>query len=299
MENEADAREGAMAALPLFESGEVQGMLIVARERGNCSAYNAGWQTALLHFPAFGTCSSSTTTNSPTRNGWSACAQPARRSAPTLSAGRKCRCLKIIACQMGRTSGVRAALPADRTGRGALFVGKPPAWPQRARRDGAAFPRPRFNFMGGGDSDFLSRSRAGFRLAWCAEAKTLEMVPARRVEADWIRARILRNGVISTLVEKKKRAAEAARPAAVFAKEPGAAGGFSVPRGRSGWPDRVGFNRALSQSMSRSAACLRNSDMPMSNIASLRRTEPARRSSPPSRRGVSPPPWRRRCSPSS
>ena len=53
MENEADAREGAMAALPLFESSAVQGMLIVAHERGNCSAYNAGWQTALLHFPSF------------------------------------------------------------------------------------------------------------------------------------------------------------------------------------------------------------------------------------------------------
>jgi hypothetical protein len=65
----------------------------------------------------------------------------------------------------------------------------------------------RFNFMGGGDSDFLSRAaRRGFRLAWCAEAKVREAVPARRIEQDWIRARSLRNGVISTLVEKKKRA---------------------------------------------------------------------------------------------
>jgi len=31
-------------------------------------------------------------------------------------------------------------------------------------------------------------------------------VPARRTEADWIRARSLRNGVISTLVERRKRA---------------------------------------------------------------------------------------------
>jgi hypothetical protein len=59
--------------------------------------------------------------------------------------------------------------------------------------------------MGGGDSDFLSRAaRRGFRLAWCAEGVVRETVPARRVEADWIRARSLRNGVISTLVEKKR-----------------------------------------------------------------------------------------------
>src|SRR5437868_2212514 len=37
MENEAEAREGAIAALPLFERGEMQGLVIVAHERGNCS----------------------------------------------------------------------------------------------------------------------------------------------------------------------------------------------------------------------------------------------------------------------
>ena len=77
----------------------------------------------------------------------------------------------------------------------------------------------RFNFMGGGDSDFLSRAAAkGFKLAWCAEAVIRETVPARRLEADWIRSRSLRNGVISTLVEKKKRAASPVGNLRVFAK---------------------------------------------------------------------------------
>jgi len=77
----------------------------------------------------------------------------------------------------------------------------------------------RFNFMGGGDSDFLSRSaQKGFVLGWCAEAKVFETVPARRVEADWIRARSLRNGVISTLVEKKKRAGTPMAGVKVFLK---------------------------------------------------------------------------------
>src|SRR5918994_384232 len=53
MENEAEAREGANAALPLFEKGTLEGMVIIAHERGNCSAYNAGWQTAVMHFPSF------------------------------------------------------------------------------------------------------------------------------------------------------------------------------------------------------------------------------------------------------
>ena len=84
---------------------------------------------------------------------------------------------------------------------------------------GAPFLDLRFNFMGGGDSDFLSRAAAkGFKLAWCAEALVRETVPARRLEADWIRSRSLRNGVISTLVEKKKRAASPVGNLRVFAK---------------------------------------------------------------------------------
>ena len=53
MENEAEARAGAKAALSLFERGEMSGLVIIAQERGNCSAYNAGWQTAILQFPNF------------------------------------------------------------------------------------------------------------------------------------------------------------------------------------------------------------------------------------------------------
>ncbi len=53
MENEAEKREGAKAAKPLFESGEYQGLLIIAHDLGNCNAYNAGWLTALQTFPNF------------------------------------------------------------------------------------------------------------------------------------------------------------------------------------------------------------------------------------------------------
>jgi len=51
MENEAEDQAGAIAAAPLFENGTVAGILIVAHERGNCNAYNAGWTTALSEFP--------------------------------------------------------------------------------------------------------------------------------------------------------------------------------------------------------------------------------------------------------
>ena len=53
IENEAEKREGAAAAAPLFESGAIAGMIIIAHERGNCCAYNAGFETALANFPRF------------------------------------------------------------------------------------------------------------------------------------------------------------------------------------------------------------------------------------------------------
>ena len=78
----------------------------------------------------------------------------------------------------------------------------------------------------------------GFKLAWCAEAQVRETVPARRLEADWIRSRSLRNGVISTLVEKKKRAGLAGRQSARLRQEPGAACRLAVAR-----PGEAGANR--------------------------------------------------------
>ncbi len=45
-----------------------------------------------------------------------------------------------------------------------------------------------------------------------------ETVPARRLERDWIRARGLRNGVLSTLIEQRKRKDEPFGQARVFLK---------------------------------------------------------------------------------
>ncbi|MEO5758718.1 MAG: glycosyltransferase [Mesorhizobium sp.] len=220
MENEAEARAGAEAALPLFERGEMPGLVIIAHERGNCSAYNAGWQTAIQQFPNF-------------------------------------RYLLVIDDDeiadpqwLEHMCGAAEALGADIVGGPQLPVFADPAHAKWAEHPvfappyretgrvpalyssgnlligrnvlvamGPPFLDLKFNFMGGGDSDFLSRSaQRGFVLGWCAEAKVHEAVPARRVEADWIRARSLRNGVISTLVEKKKRAGTPLAGARVFAK---------------------------------------------------------------------------------
>jgi len=220
MENEAEARDGAKAALPLFERGEIAGMVIIAHERGNCSAYNAGWQTAILHFPDFehllvidddeiadpfwleNMCKAAETLGADIVGG---------PQVPVFAEPAHARWAEHpVFAPPYRETGLVAALYSS----GNLLVGR-----SVLTAMGPPFLDLRFNFMGGGDSDFLSRAaQRGFMLGWCAEAKVQETVPARRVAADWIRARSLRNGVISTLVEKKKRAGTPLAGAKVFAK---------------------------------------------------------------------------------
>jgi len=220
IENEAEDREGAKVAAPLFESGDLPGFLIVAHERGNCSAYNAGWQTALIQFPRFKYLAVIDDDEIANPDWLEEFCQAAERfgadivGGPQLpvfpeAASRKWATHPVFAPPYAQSGPVKALYSS-----GNLLIGR-----QVLVRMGPPFLDLRFNFMGGGDSDFLSRSRqAGFRLAWCAEAKVGETVPARRLEADWIRARSLRNGVISTLVEKKKRAGSPFGNVRVFAK---------------------------------------------------------------------------------
>jgi len=220
IENEAEAREGAAAAAPLFESGGVEGLVIVAHERGNCSAYNAGWEMALAIFPAFSHIAVVDDDEVADPN-WleRLCAAADAYRADIVGgpqipifpeSGDRGRSTHPVFAPAYVRSGPVPALYSS----GNLLISR-----QVLTAMGSPFLDLAFNFMGGGDSDFLSRAaQKGFRLAWCAEAPVRETVPARRLEADWIRSRSLRNGVISTLVEKKKRAAVPLGHLRVFAK---------------------------------------------------------------------------------
>jgi len=220
MENEAEKREGASAAAPLFERGAMTGLVIVAHERGNCSAYNAGWETALGTFPNFRHLLVIDDDELADAHWLERMCSTAERLGVDIVGGPQVPVFADRAHQHWEAHPVFAP-PYSATGpvpalysSGNLLVGR-----HVLERMGPPFLDLRFNFMGGGDSDFLSRAaQAGFRLGWCAEAPVRETVPARRTEADWIRARSLRNGVISTLVEKKRRAGTPFANLKVFAK---------------------------------------------------------------------------------
>ncbi|WP_269933379.1 glycosyltransferase family 2 protein [Aminobacter sp. HY435] len=220
MENDAEGGEGVRAALPLFENGRMAGLVIVAHERGNCSAYNAGWHTALLEFPNFSRLLVIDDDEIADPLWLETMCRAAESLGADIVGGPQVPVFAEPAHQVWAThpvfappysvSGLVPALYSS----GNLLLGR-----NVLLEMGPPFLDLRFNFMGGGDSDFLSRSRQkGFTLGWCAEAKLYETVPARRTEADWVRARGLRNGVISTLVAKKKYAGTPFANTRVFLK---------------------------------------------------------------------------------
>jgi hypothetical protein len=62
----------------------------------------------------------------------------------------------------------------------------------------------RFNFLGGGDTDFFWRCRlAGMRFHWAAEAVITETVPKSRTRPAWLALRGLRIGAINYHVQRK------------------------------------------------------------------------------------------------
>lgn len=207
MENDAEWHAGADAAAPLFENGTAPGLLLIAHDRGNCCAYNAGWTTALAEFPNLryiqvidddevaGPDWLETMCGTAEKLGADIVGGP---QIPVFhEPGHERWANHPVFAPPYRATGLVPALYSS----GNLLVG---------RRVLDAMPRPfldlSFNFTGGGDSDFLSRAAArGFILGWCADAPVLETVPARRLEPDWIRSRSLREGVLSTWVEKRKR----------------------------------------------------------------------------------------------
>ena len=62
----------------------------------------------------------------------------------------------------------------------------------------------RFNFLGGGDTDFFVRCReAGMKFHWAAEAVITETVPRSRTNPAWLLLRGLRIGAINYHVQRK------------------------------------------------------------------------------------------------
>ncbi|HEY5794543.1 MAG TPA: glycosyltransferase [Bosea sp. (in: a-proteobacteria)] len=231
VENEGIERAGAIRAAALLEAGLFKGFVIVEPRQGNCKAYNAAWRCALTRFPALkqvlGIDDDET-------------AQPLWLDAFLRAADEAPAELFGGSVTPEFEDGSRSWLKAHPVFRSHYAVSGPiPILYSSAnyliRREvlerlGFPFLDESFDFTGGGDSDFFTRSKAaGFRFWWVQEAAQRETMPARRSEFGWINARALRNGAISAAIERRSHPGLAGR-LRVFAKSV-ALLAASVPRG--------------------------------------------------------------------
>ncbi|MGL5117491.1 MAG: glycosyltransferase family 2 protein [Beijerinckiaceae bacterium] len=215
VENHAAGLEGARVVHAMFEAGEAHGLLVVEPRQGNCNAYNAGFGAALAAFPALEHIAiiDDDEVAEPDWLSWLLSASVQGGGADIVGGPQK---------------------PLFDDGEGARRYASHPVFRPTHHRSGAAglitstgncliaarvlremspdWLDPRFNFLGGGDTDFFTRCRErGFRFRWAADAVVVETVPARRTERSWITARSLRNGLISALIQRKHNPGVAGR----------------------------------------------------------------------------------------
>lgn len=211
MDNDAEGQAGVEAASEWLSQSKLKGDVIVASQRGNCHAYNAGWSIAVDHYLSARHLAVIDDDELATPGWLRALVTAAERTGADLVGGPQRPIFETPSDARWDSHPVFRP-PYETTGAvpilyssGNVLIARPVL---------EAMPRPyldpAFNFIGGGDSDFYRRCRnAGFRFAWSAEAEVHETTPSRRTERSWLRDRGLRNGAISALLEKRQQPSHA------------------------------------------------------------------------------------------
>jgi GT2 family glycosyltransferase len=205
VENDAVKREGVPVAIEFFWSGEIPGLCVVEPRQGNCHAINAAFETALAAFPS---------ASKLLMIDDDEIASPDWLQRMVDAAEETCADLVGGPVQPDFDDDLKRGLrrhPAFRPaydesgpvpviyGCGNCLITRPVF----ARLADPTFDL-RFNFLGGGDTDFFVRCRqAGMKFHWAAEAVITETVPASRTNPGWLALRGLRIGAINYHIEVK------------------------------------------------------------------------------------------------
>lgn len=213
MENDAEGMAGADAAAKWLQTAPCPGLVVIAHSRGNCHAYNAGWETALTEFPAFSHLAVIDDDELASPEWLSYLLATTRQTGADLTGAPQIPVfddpeLNAWARHPAFTPHYSETGPVPILySSGNVLISR-----QVLETMPKPFLDPYFNFIGGGDSDFYRRCRnAGFRFAWCSQAPVMETVPARRAEFSWLNARSLRNGAISAIIERRETPGALAR----------------------------------------------------------------------------------------
>jgi GT2 family glycosyltransferase len=206
VENDVAGGEGIAMAAKVFAEGTAAGVGIVEPRQGNCNAYNAGFAAALAHFPNLSHVAIIDDDEIASAGWIAALLAAARRYGADIVGGPQVPIFEDKAAAR-RFANHPIFRPAHAKSGDAGLITSTGNCLMRIEVLRAMIPDfldARFNFIGGGDTDFFTRCRArGFTFAWAADAAVWETVPPRRTERSWITARSVRNGLISALIQRK------------------------------------------------------------------------------------------------
>ena len=206
MDNDVIDQEGIAATQALFETSAVIGMVVLVSDAGNCNAYNGGWLTALRLFPHLNYIAVIDDDERADPDWLQQLIKTAETTKADIVGGPQLPVFPATSSQKHHDHPIFK--PAyNVTGPVPILYSSGNVLIGRHVFDLMAKPflDDAFNFTGGGDADFYTRAKAkDFQFAWCAEAIVREDVPERRLQADWLRARSLRNGALSAIVERRK-----------------------------------------------------------------------------------------------
>lgn len=205
MDND-NSGQGAAAATHFLKSSTMSAQVILVHDRGNCHAYNAGWAYALAQYPNFEWLAVIDDDECASPQWLSELYETAQQTGADLVGGPQIAQFAPDAPHFARAHPVFKP-PYRATGPVPILYSSGNVMIARhvLNQMPTPFLDPLFNFTGGGDSDFYRRCQDhNFRFAWCHKAIVREPVPPQRTSFRWINARSLRNGGLSSIIEKRR-----------------------------------------------------------------------------------------------
>lgn len=205
VENDASRSESVPVAAEFLASGKFPGLCVVEPRQGNCHAINAAFETALAMFPAATSFLMIDDDEIASKDWLERMVCAAETTGADIVGGPV-----FPEFDDERKRGLHrhpAFAPAyDASGPVPVIYGCGNCLIKRSAFERAGMPAfdLRFNFLGGGDTDFFYRClRLGLQFHWTAEAVINETVPQCRTNLGWLVARGLRIGAINYHVQRK------------------------------------------------------------------------------------------------
>lgn len=199
VENDAAGRSSVAEASRFLTESGVAGLCVIEPRQGNCHAINAAFETALAAFPR-ATAFLMIDDDEIASAHWLDRMVGASESTGADIVGGPV-CPQFVDRRYGYLATHPAFRPAyDRSGPVPVIYGSGNCLIRRRVFETLTSPSfdLRFNFLGGGDTDFFSRCRQdGMAFHWVADAVITETVPQSRTNARWLMLRGLRIGAIN------------------------------------------------------------------------------------------------------